>query len=222
MQRAPHRTEQLGIDAGDGVVTAELTRLQKADLPTAIAATSRAFWPDPLFSFFARDDLGQHLMLPAFIGATMKDAFAHGEVSVMRQGPRIVGTASWIPPEGMPQSATRQLRIAAATGWSLVRGRNRVVGLRLLDKLQKAHPHEPHWYLALLGVDPSFQGKGFGGDLLRPKLAVSDETGVPAFLETQKPENLPFYERFGFTVMDEIRVPGSPAVWQMWRDPRRD
>jgi len=201
-------------------MTAAPTRLEKADLPTAIAATSRAFWPDPLFSFFARDDLNQHMMLPHFMGAMMKDAMAHGEVWVIKERDRVVGSASWIPPEGMPQSTARQLRITAAVGWSLVKGRNRVIGLKLLDKMQKAHPHEPHWYLAVLGVDPTFQGQGYGGDLLRPKLAVSDETGVPCFLETQKPENLPFYGRFGFSVMDELTVPGSPTVWQMWRDPQ--
>jgi ribosomal protein S18 acetylase RimI-like enzyme len=197
-----------------------VTSLQPDDLPAAIAATSRAFWPDPLFGFFSRDDLQQHLMLPHFMGAMMKDALAHGEVGVVRQGNRIAGTVSWVPPDGMPQSTSRQLRIAAATARSLLVGRNRIMGLRLLDKMQKAHPHEPHWYLALLGVDPAFQGRGFGGDLLRPKLALCDEQGLPVFLETQKPENLPFYGRFGFRVLDEISVSGSPTIWQMWRDPQ--
>ena len=29
------------------------------------------------------------------------------------------------------------------------------------------HPHEPHWYIPLIGVDPIFQGQGYGTLLMR-------------------------------------------------------
>jgi hypothetical protein len=43
---------------------------------------------------------------------------------------------------------------------------------------------------------------------------------VPAYLETQKPENLAFYAKHGFTVADEVHLDGSPPVWTMRREPR--
>jgi len=104
-------------------------------------------------------------------------------------------------------------------GRALVKGRNRVKGIKLLDAMAKEHPREPHWYLALIGVDPAFQGSGVGTALLRPRLAACDETGVPAYLETQKPENVPYYERFGFKVRTVVRHEGCPPLWTMWRDP---
>lgn len=98
-------------------------------------------------------------------------------------------------------------------------GRNRRTGIRLLDLVERSHPTEPHWYLAVLGVDPRHQGRGLGRALVQPVLDQCDRAVLPAYLETQKPENLPFHERFGFRVTDEISVPGSPPVWLMWRDP---
>ena len=86
--------------------------------------------------------------------------------------------------------------------------------------MDERHPSEPHVYLALLGVDPSAQGKGIGKQLLQPRLDHCDESGLPVYLETQKPDNLPFYERFGFTVRDTVAFDKSPTLWSMWRDPR--
>ena len=78
----------------------------------------------------------------------------------------------------------------------------------------------PHWYLMLLGADPAYQRQGAGTALLQPVLAMSDRDGVPAYLETQKPENVPWYHRFGFEVIEEIKVTGAPQMWAMRREPR--
>ncbi len=86
--------------------------------------------------------------------------------------------------------------------------------------MDKKHPSEPHMYLALLGVDPSAQGNGIGRLLLQPRLDYCDENGLPVYLETQKPDNLPFYERFGFKVRDTVAFDKSPTLWSMWREPR--
>jgi predicted N-acetyltransferase YhbS len=91
--------------------------------------------------------------------------------------------------------------------------------MRLLREMDKRHPKEPHLYLALIGVDPASQGKGIGNTLIRPRLDECDATGIPVYLETQKPENLPYYERFGFTVRDAIIYKGCPTLWSMWREP---
>ena len=59
-----------------------------------------------------------------------------------------------------------------------------------------------------------------GSRLLAPTLARADDDGVPAYLETQKFENIAFYARHGFTVVHEVTLPGSPTVWAMQRNPR--
>jgi GNAT superfamily N-acetyltransferase len=90
---------------------------------------------------------------------------------------------------------------------------------QLLFEVDDLHPKEPHWYLATLGTDPSMQGKGIGTKLLRDALRLADEKGMPAYLESSKESNVPFYARSGFEVVGEVRVSGSPTLWRMWRDP---
>jgi predicted GNAT family N-acyltransferase len=89
------------------------------------------------------------------------------------------------------------------------------------ELMKREHPEEPHWYLAVIGSDPSVRGKGFGNALMRSRLERCDAEYAPAYLESSKPENVPYYERFGFEVTGEFRLPdGGPPLIPMWRTPR--
>lgn len=46
--------------------------------------------------------------------------------------------------------------------------------------------------------------------------ARMDAAHQPAYLETDKPENVRFYQRFGFQVTSEATVLSTPN-WFMWR-----
>lgn len=90
---------------------------------------------------------------------------------------------------------------------------------REIGELNAARPAKPHWYLPVLGVAPDRQRSGIGTALLHPVLDRCDGTGHPAYLETSVPANIPFYERLGFAVCDEMRVEDGPQVWGMAREP---
>lgn len=78
-----------------------------------------------------------------------------------------------------------------------------------------AHPHEPHFYLFILGA--ADRGRGVGAELVAPVLRICDEQGWPAYLESSNPRNVSFYERHGFEAMAEIRPEGGPPLLGMWR-----
>ena len=93
--------------------------------------------------------------------------------------------------------------------------------LKGLATLDKAHPDEqPHYYLGILGTDPDHQGKGLGSAAMQPVLDRCDSEGLGAYLESSKEQNVPFYRRHGFEVTGEVRMPGGPPLWPMWRDPQ--
>ena len=54
------------------------------------------------------------------------------------------------------------------------------------------------WYLSILGVDPSVQGRGLGARLLEPTLAEARAAGAVTWLETFTDRGVRFYERVGF------------------------
>lgn len=88
------------------------------------------------------------------------------------------------------------------------------------DAIARHVPDEPHWYLAIVAVDPRTQGHGLGTRVLVPMLERCDAEGVVAALDTSAPGNVGFYERLGFTVHGEADVPGGgPHLWFMRRDP---
>jgi ribosomal protein S18 acetylase RimI-like enzyme len=82
------------------------------------------------------------------------------------------------------------------------------------------HITEPHWYLPLIGVDPAQQGRGYGSALLRHALAACDSAGLPAYLESSNPRNVPLYERHGFEIIGVIQSGSSPEMPAMLRKPR--
>ncbi len=199
-----------------------ITRTDEAGSHELLAVTARAFWDDPLFDFLSGGDLlGEYRVLPSVFRAAMRDLrtdAAERYVSLVAEKPR--GFAGWLGPGAFPRSRrermTRDVRAASV----LVRLRNRRKALNLLQEVERRHPTESHWYLALLATDPSVQGRGIGTALLRPVLDRCDAEGIPAYTETQKPGNVSWYGRSGFVTVDEIILPGTPSVWRLWRDPR--
>jgi predicted N-acetyltransferase YhbS len=91
--------------------------------------------------------------------------------------------------------------------------------IKALDLIERAHPREPHWYLAVLGTDPAHQNRGVGAALVGPVLAQCDAQGLGGYLESSKEHNIPYYRRFGFVVTGQIDLPRGPSIWPMWRDP---
>jgi predicted N-acetyltransferase YhbS len=93
-------------------------------------------------------------------------------------------------------------------------------GLQVSELMKEHHPEEPHWYLGVIGSDPDMRGAGLGHALMRSRLDRCDAEGAPAYLESTKESNVPYYMRFGFEVTGELTIPGGgPTMWQMWRNP---
>ena len=93
------------------------------------------------------------------------------------------------------------------------------VAFAVLEQMDEAHPEEPHWYLPLIGTDPTQQGNGFGSALLDHTLAICDQQNVPAYLEATSPGNIRLYQRHGFVVLGTIQIGGSPPITPMLRKP---
>jgi ribosomal protein S18 acetylase RimI-like enzyme len=74
----------------------------------------------------------------------------------------------------------------------------------------------PHVHVGPVAVERHLQGRGIGSRLMAELVTRVDGLGVAAFLETDKPENVRFYQRFGFEVVDEAE-PLGVRTWFMLR-----
>ena len=120
----------------------------------------------------------------------------------------------WFPP-----GTWSGTEVSALPGYLRTFGRRLLIASQYQSVAVSAHPREhPHWYLAIIGVDPVRQGCGVGAALLRSRLRRCDEEGLPAYLESSKLENVPLYQHFGFHVTGALRLSeGAPVVNTMWR-----
>ena len=128
------------------------------------------------------------------------------------------GAALWAPPGAYPFSAREQLSVLPAQVRVFARNARRALGA---DRaVARHHPHEPHWYLDYIAVEPAAHGRGAGSALLAAVLARADAERMPAYLNAGSPRSRQLYVRHGFSPFAEVRLPfGGPPVWRMWRAP---
>jgi ribosomal protein S18 acetylase RimI-like enzyme len=91
-----------------------------------------------------------------------------------------------------------------------------------LDELfAKHHPHDEHWHLAFLAVDPDHQHHGLGSKLMEHTHADLDAATTPAYLEATNANNVRLYRRHGYVDMEpfEMPLPDGTPFFRMWRKP---
>jgi GNAT superfamily N-acetyltransferase len=177
---------------------------------------ARAFHDDPVFSWLFPAEGSRPWRLRRYFATELRhESLRHGAVDVAIADGRMAGAAAWFP----PGTWSSGMELSALPGYLRAFGRRLGSGSQYLSVATRAHPRgEPHWYLAIIGVDPARQGRGVGAALLRSRLRGCDEGGLPAYLESSKLENVPVYQHFGFQVTGTLDLPeGAPVTTAMWR-----
>jgi ribosomal protein S18 acetylase RimI-like enzyme len=154
------------------------------------------------------------LMAAAF---SIRD-FSHTLVARREDGV-IVGVCGMMPPGNCSPNFRQRLRLLP----TLLSIGPRAVGrmMRWLGVWEKHDPEERHWHLGPLAVDAHLQGMGVGSRMMQVFCAQMDAAREDAYLETDKPENVRFYERFGYRVVGEQEVLGVTNYFMLRRPERR-
>ena len=180
----------------------------------------RAFLDDVVYKYVFPDLEERTQSLRRHWNAVVEYSLVFGEVYTT---PTLCGVACWLPSGKLLAAlwalvCTRFAPYRAMLSFSK-EARERMVALACYtDEVKKRAAPEPHWSLGLLGVDPACQGQGIGAKLLQDGLAMCDAKGLPCYLETGTESNVHFYEKHGFTVVNEGEMPGhGPKIWAMLR-----
>lgn len=192
----------------------------RADVAALSDTLGRAFFDDPVMGWMLPDANARRRKLHRlFASLTRHHYLTNGGVEVVADGAGgIGGAALWAPPGKWRQTRLEELR--SMPGLLLTFGGSVRRGMVAEESMKANHPEEPHWYLAVIGSDPAVRGAGYGQALMNSRLDRVDAEHAPAYLESSKPDNVPYYERFGFEVTGEVALPGGPSLIPMWRRAR--
>jgi GNAT superfamily N-acetyltransferase len=194
------------------LVRAKIVRLADPQIPAAAATLARAFHDDPLMIYAIPDPTDRVRLLPDVYARMIRFGVLTGEVYVTAE--TLEGVALWLPPNvkwtrenieasGMHETPT----IIGNDAYQRYRD---VVGREW--QARERDMTAPCWYLFLLGVEPSRQRRGIGGELMRPILERADAKRVACYLETENQRNVAFYRKQGFEVIVNGEEAGATGV----------
>jgi ribosomal protein S18 acetylase RimI-like enzyme len=187
-----------------------------SDLPRIEATLGAAFRDDPVGEWLLRGRLSEARI--GYLEAVLSRKHLEHGVSTVTEGTGSV--AIWAPPKRFRVPVREFLpHLPRVVGTLGPAGMRRLLQLTEVEEL---HPHEPHYYLAVLGTRPDLQGRGLGSAAMAPTMARADEEGVACYVESSKEANVPFYRRHGFEVTGTLDIAGGkgPRLWLMRREPR--
>ena len=163
-----------------------------------VATVVAAFRNDPAFNFFFPSDF--ECQSAAFAGLLFDARVAGSSTWVVDDGDAV---AMWNRPDRI--QAGREDDVEAGLADTLPADAiDRIV--RYQAEVDGLRPTEPHWYLGILATDPAHAGRRLGRLVMRNGLVEAGRDGVPASLETTKPDNVDLYEAEGWAVTGEVDV----------------
>ena len=198
-------------------------RLDISKRKQAAAMLTRAFQEDPLYRAVLPEEDKRRKLLFWLHDKMLRYCFLYGTMHTL---PSLEGAACWLPPGQTDLTIGRILR-SGLIGMPLRMGPAAYMRFSAYidcsSELRRQNSADTYWYLWVLGVDPPHQGQGIGGKLIRPVLEQADTSKTACYLETEVERNLAFYERHGFRVVAEARVPGLDVqTWSLLREPLRE
>jgi GNAT superfamily N-acetyltransferase len=196
--------------------------LAGSDFEAALGVAARAFQRDPCLVFSVPDEAERLRLTTILFRPVMRAYLPHGGVFATQGA--IEGVAVCLPPG---EVLTDEEQLAAGLGQAIEEwGEARFAGMGSLfgafAEVRARLMPTPHWYCLLLAVEPGRQRQGLGGAMLDHIKGRATAAGVPFYLETDVPQNVSYYERHGFRVVERQTTPAlDDAPWWALRwDPR--
>lgn len=197
-----------------------LIRLENKDIDQASLVLTDAFMEDPLYLAVQPNPLKRKKMIHWLNKHVVKYSIMYGEAYTNQA---FDGVCCWIPPGGMELPTIRIIRsglhlMPLQLGIKAFNRFNQYMSFSATSR--KKILSVDYWYLWVIGVSPQNQGTGIGRRLIETNLEKAEKEGYPVLLETENENNLDFYQRFQFHIVETATIPGiNVKIWSMIRNP---
>ncbi len=195
--------------------TVEVRPIESAELKTAALVAARGMRDNPLHVAAIGDNPQRRVRVMRRVFSRLLTLPGRPTLGAW-DGARLVGVADSAEVGQCQPSMRERLRLAPAM---VMAGRAAPRMAQWLTAWAEHDPDRPHSHFGPLAVDLDVQGRGIGSLLLSTYCRRLDDVGMLAYLETDRPENVRLYERFGFVVTAEAEVIGVEN-WFMTREVR--
>ncbi|UCE38355.1 MAG: GNAT family N-acetyltransferase [Thermoplasmata archaeon] len=193
----------------------DLYKIQKKDLKNAVNVLNDAFSEDSMWKEVFDDEDKNRVLTEVMVRFCLK----YG--NVLSTSDNLEGVMA-ITPHDKDMTALRVIRSGAFFLSMKIASESKKMKVlsKAIEEAKKSLNLGPNIHLLIMGVSQEFQGKGFGGKLLRAVIEKAETERKPIYLETQKEENINFYEKYGFSVKKKIILPEplNLPMWLMVRD----
>ncbi len=195
--------------------------LKKEDIPKAVDSLKDAFKDDPLWAEIFKEESNKDEALSAFFTCPLLYGMKFGKVYAA--SPRLEGIAAWVHGKYSDMSMWRMLRCGALP-YGMKMGKETIKNLNIIKQVvsdrERMMKGKPYIYILIIGISSPYQGKGLGSVLMDAIKKEADRDGFYIYLETEKEENLKFYKKHGFSVLQRIvfRKINLP-MWELARKP---
>lgn len=204
------------------MLTDELYRLKKDDVPHAVETLKNAFALDPLWAAVFTEGPKKDTSLTGFFTCPVLYGVKYGKVYA--PSPALEGVAVWLPGKYANMTPLRMI-LCGALPYGAKMGSEHIrffsaFGKRLEREKKRLLAGKPYAYLSVIGIEQSAQGKGYGSRLVNAIKQECDRDGTVLYLETETEENVRFYEKHGLRVLQKITLDQvSLPMWLMARAP---
>ena len=175
----------------------------RADARRVAACLTDALSADPLF--IATFGMAPWPGFFKWMNWKLFESFGMADVVANSATGEIASAAIWMEPRMTFGASLRglfmMLYLVCCVGFRRMFRLAKVMGI-VESKRRKYAPTALH--LQTMGTSSAQQGKGIGSDVLKAGIARADARGVPCFLESFNPRNVPFFERLGFRVVEQV------------------
>src|SRR5437762_6525055 len=174
----------------------EIRDLRPDEIAEAVGVVARGMRDNPLHIAAYGDDPERRLRYHARLTEAFFRVFTDQEPICAVQDDTIVGLTG-AAPAGTCQPTLRQ-RVLLVPDLVPLGPRIAARVASWMSAWAQHDPDEPHVHLGPLAVDAHLQGRGIGSLIMQEHCRRLDETHQVGYLETDKPENVRFYERFSY------------------------
>ncbi|WP_261378230.1 GNAT family N-acetyltransferase [Paenibacillus agilis] len=194
--------------------------LQRRDIPQAAAIFAEQFMEDPLYIFILPNQRTRLNVLRIFFRNYLDMLYPYSDLyasSTQLEGVMLVfrsekfGSSRLAQMNYLRRIVVAILKSLPACKYIGVKGLLR--GVSILKNMSSAWlsmlEERPYVHMDMLVVQQQYRGTGVVTKMVMPLIDECTANDVACTLETQNPNNVPLYGRYGFELVDTINMPDS-------------